>query len=209
MIAGSCGIFDGRNGPSHFAGDDLAAICTMPGMTVYEPADTIDLETSLEWALASAGPVYIRLRRNGMPQSIGDPLLTREAVRLVRLSVAPPVVTVVAVGAMLDEVLTACWILLDDGIVPELVHVLRIKPFDESAILASARRTGRILAVENHVTHGGCAAGIAMLAAREAIRFSALTLPDAILPAGDPRWLLAHCGLNATSIADHLSSLLS
>ncbi|NEU98284.1 transketolase family protein [Bradyrhizobium uaiense] len=209
LVAGSCGVFDGRNGPSHFAGDDLAAICAMPGMTVFEPADAVDLETTLERARASAGPNYLRLRRHGMPQTIGDSLQAREAVRVIHINSAPPIVTVVAIGAILDEVVTACRILLDEGIVPELVHVLRAKPLDEATILASARRTGRIVAIENHVAHGGCAAGIAALVAREGLRFAALTLPDDILPAGDARWLLARCGLDATSIAVRLSSLLS
>jgi transketolase len=209
LVAGSCGVFDGRNGPSHFAGDDLAGMCALPGMTVLEPADAADLATALEWAHASEGPVYLRLRRHGMPQAIGDPRQSREAVRRIQLDPASPVVTVVAIGAIVDEVVTACRILIDHGIIPELFHVLRIKPLDASMILASARSTARIVVVENHVAHGGSAADIAALAAREAIRCDALTLPDNILPAGDPRWLLVHCGLDATSIAERISTLLN
>jgi transketolase len=208
FVAGSCGVFDGRNGPSHFAGDDLAGMCALPGMTLFEPADAADLATVLEWAHASVGPVYLRLRRNGMPQAIGNPRQSRGAVRLIQLGPASPVVTVVAIGAILDEAVTSCRILVDHGIVPELFHVLRIKPLDGSTILASARNTGRIVVIENHVAHGGCAGDIAALAAGEGIRFDALTLPDNILPAGDPRWLLTHCGLDATSIAERISTLL-
>src|SRR5258708_6800780 len=39
LIGGSCGVFDGRNGPSHMAVDDLAVMASLPGMTVVEPGD--------------------------------------------------------------------------------------------------------------------------------------------------------------------------
>ena len=208
LIAGSCGVFDGRNGPSHFAGDDIAGIAALPGMTVLEPADEIDLDAAVEWARLSAGPVYLRLRRHQMPRAIGDRLQPRGPVRLVSLDAAPPAVTVVAIGAILDEAFTACRILADDGIAAELVHVLRIKPLNGAAILASARRSRRVIVIENHVANGGCAAAIAALMADEPVRFATLTLPDEILPAGDARWLLKFCGLDATSIAERISTLL-
>ncbi len=210
-VAGSCGVFDGRNGPSHFAGDDLAAVCALPGMTAYEPADAVDLDGALKAAVAYDGPTYIRLRRNGMPQSIGDCGRHTAPTRLIRLSDAVPEVTIVAIGTMLDEALIACKILLDHGVTAELAHVLRLKPLDPAEILASARRTRRVVAIENHVAHGGAATNVAAILAEAGISvdFASLTLPDEILPAGDQRWLLARCGLDATSIAERVIALQS
>src|ERR1051325_5653515 len=39
MIGGSCGVFDGRNGPSHMAVDDLAVMFSLPGLLIVEPGD--------------------------------------------------------------------------------------------------------------------------------------------------------------------------
>jgi transketolase len=204
LVGGSCGVFDGKNGPSHFAGDDLATFLALPNFRVYEPADSADLAFALAEA-TSGGPAYLRLRRYGMPQSIGG-RAERGAVRRVHDGDAPA--TVVAIGNLIEEALTAVRILADSGLPLDLFHVARIKPLDIAPILASARRTGLAIAIENHVVSGGGAQAVTAALAPHGVRVVALSLPDSFLPAGDPRWLLAHTGLDATSLAERIAAEL-
>jgi transketolase len=207
LVGGSCSVFDGKNGPSHFAGDDLATFTTLPGFSVFEPADAVDLAAVL--TAAADRPAYLRLRRYGMPVSIGAHPTARAPVRLVHDGGPDAVATIVAIGAMLDETLTACRILDDDGFAVDLFHILRIKPLDADLILASAHRTRCVVAVENHVAVGGGASLVEARVAPLGIRFCSLSLPDEFQPAGDPNWLLARCGLDATSLAERIADFLT
>jgi len=208
LVGATCGVFDGRNGPSHFAADDLAAFLAMPGFTVFEPADVKDLSAVLEWSIAVGGPVYLRLRRHGMPAAVASASDARCPIRAIDAPTGDAAITLVAIGAMLDDAVTAGRMLADEGIAVELLHVLCLKPLEPTPILESARRTGRVAMIENHVAHGGAASALTMLLAAEGIPCHALSLPDAILPAGEPRWLLSQTRLDATSISERIAQLL-
>ena len=203
LVGGACGVFDGRNGPSHFAGDDLATFLALPDFRVYEPADGEDLAIALTDAVVGEGPSYLRLRRYGMPRTIGGGV--RGATRHVHIAGQSPQATVVAIGNMLDEALTAALILSDDGVGVDLFYVMRIKPLETLPILRSARASRRAIVIENHVLSGGGAQAVVSALAAHGIRTSALTLPDRFLPAGDPRWLLTQTGLDATSLAQSIA----
>lgn len=208
LVGGSCGVFDGRNGPSHFAGDDLATFNALPDFRIYEPADAVDLEHAMLEAVNGTGPAYVRLRRYGMPSAIGD-RESRNATRRVHAAGEAAAITVVAVGNLLDEALTAIRILADDGISADLFHVMRIKPTDAGPILTSAENSGRAVVIENHYAIGGGAQAIAAALASHGIKVSSFTLPERFLPAGDPRWLLAHTGLDANSLAERIAASLA
>jgi transketolase len=207
LVGGSCGVFDGRNGPSHFGGDDTAAFMALPGFSVFEPADLLDTSATLEWASSGAGPVYVRLRRHGMPAATGRCVNPREATRTI-VHNARPAVTIVCIGMMLDETLTASHILSDAAIAHDLLHVLRLKPLDVEPILQSARASGRVVLVENHVPSGGGADAVHRVLGLEGVACTTLSLPDEILPVGDPKWLLGRCGLDAKSLADRIEAFL-
>lgn len=203
FVGGSCGVFDGGNGPSHFAGDDLATFLALPGMHVFEPADALDLDWALEQAVSLDGPSYLRLRRYGMPRLLGEGS-NRAPTRAVLSTPDPSRATLLAIGSMLDETLTAARILADEGAGVDLIHLMRLKPLETAPILASVRRSGLAVIVENHVQAGGGGQAVATALAGAGLRALILSLPDVFLPAGEPRWLLAETGLDATALADRI-----
>lgn len=207
FVGGSCGLFDGRNGPSHFAGDDLATFTALPGFRVYEPADGIDLSLALSEAVDGDGPAYLRLRRYGMPAAIGG-AEARGPVRHVYDGGPAALGTAVVIGNLLDEAITAIRILDDERVPLDLIHVVRIKPLEFAPILASANRTGRAIVIENHVAAGGGAQAVMAAMASAGIRTTLLTLPQRFLPAGDPRWLLGETGFDANSLAERIAAEL-
>lgn len=202
LVAGSCGVYDGKNGASHFGSDDLSGILTLPGMSVYEPGDTEDLDYVLLDAVTIAGPSYIRLRRYGLPAQLGSGLRGRPTRHV--LANSKPQLTVVAVGSILDEALTACLMTQDNGITIDLFHIVRLKPLVSDAIIESARKSKRTIIIENHVVVGGVGQQLAVQLAENGTRCHLFGLPDVFMPAGDPRCLLRFAELDARSLSIRL-----
>lgn len=62
IIGADSGICEARNGPTHQTTGQPGALLSMPGLTLLEPADVVDLNNCLNWAFTEyPGPVYIRL----------------------------------------------------------------------------------------------------------------------------------------------------
>jgi transketolase len=200
LVGGSCGVYDGRNGPSHMATDDLVTMASLPGLMVLEPADQRQTRDLLAKAVGHAGPVYLRLRRSGAPNDLLSGSTTETGALLVRQDIAA-CCTLVACGSMLREVLLAHTILDDRGIHADLLHVSTLRPFDSTALLSSAIRTGHVISIENHILTGGFGDAIAQALGPLGIRHFRFALPAAFLPAGGAAWLLRYCRLDADSIA--------
>ena len=64
-------------------------------------------------------------------------------------------VTLVTTGYMLPFVLTAADELAKDGIKADVLHYPSVKPFDAATLVASARKTGGVVTVENQSILGG------------------------------------------------------
>ncbi len=205
FIGGSCGLFDGRNGPSHCATDDLATMSSLPGMTIAEPGDCSQTQQLLRKIVEEPGPAYLRLRRWNCPAKlIADDL----AGGTVLIKQSPdPSCTLVACGSMLQEVLKAAQTLEDERQFElDILHVSVLRPLDAAPILASGTKTGLIITVENHWPTGGFGDAIGREAGRLGIQHLRLHLPESFLPAGSPDWLLDYCGLSAERIARFTAS---
>ena len=199
LIAGSCGVFDGRNGPSHMAVDDLAAMSALPGMMVVEPGDAEQTRALLSLVLEHDGPAYLRLRRNDVPRLIDADDAARGTLLLRRVDA--PRCTLVACGTMLEETLAAHRILTSRGIAADLLHVTILQPLDAEPILESVRCSGRVVTVENHVTTGGFGDAISRVIGATGVPHLRLGLPHEFIPAGLPAWQLTYCGLDAAAVA--------
>jgi transketolase len=54
-------------GPSHQATEDLAMMRGVPGLTIVDPCDALDIEQAVPQIAAHPGPVYMRLLRGQVP----------------------------------------------------------------------------------------------------------------------------------------------
>ena len=95
--------------------------------------------------------------------------------------------TIVASGTMLFDALEATKRLQGEGYSVDLLGIHTVKPLDEEAIVASARKTGRVLTAENHSIHGGLYGAVTevlsarcpTLCATSLRRWAALTISSA------------------------------
>ena len=153
------GITVGEDGATHQCNEDIALMRTIPGMTVIVPSDDIEAKAAVRAALEMEGPVYLRFGRAGVPVfntnedykfEIGKGVLLREGTD----------VTIVATGICVDSALTAAEMLAADGISAEVINIHTIKPLDEELVIKSAKKTGKVVTVEEHSVIGGLGSAV-------------------------------------------------
>src|SRR3546814_14885752 len=54
-------------GPSHQATEDISILRSVPGLTIVDPCDALDIEQAVPAIAAHDGPVYMRLLRGQVP----------------------------------------------------------------------------------------------------------------------------------------------
>jgi len=90
-----------------------------------------------------------------------------------------------------------------------VVNMPTLKPLDEDAIVEAAEETGAILAVEEHLQHGGLGSRVSQVVAKHhPVPMSFLAIKDYYSPSGKPEELLQRHGLTAEGIAEEVRSLV-
>ncbi|MDE5964075.1 MAG: transketolase family protein [Eubacterium sp.] len=147
------GISVGEDGASHQCCEDFALMRAIPGMVVICPADDVEAKQAVKAAYSYEGPVYLRFGRLAVPVfhnddykfEIGKGEVVTEGTDL----------TIIANGLMVAEAIEAGKVLADKGISAEIINIATIKPLDEELVIASAKKTGKVITVEEHNIIGG------------------------------------------------------
>ena len=208
-----CGALPGLTtgyGPSHQATDDIAMMRAIPGLTIVDPCDALDIEQAVPAIAAYTGPVYLRLLRGNVPLvldeydyqfELGKAKLLREGRE----------VLIIASGMMTMRALEVAGQLQKDSIGVSVLHVPTIKPLDEETILREVKRADRLVVVaENHSVIGGLGESIAslLLRSRLAPKFLSIALPDAFLDAGALPTLHDSYGISTESMSHRIKNEL-
>lgn len=128
-------------------------------MVVMCPADDIEAKAAVKAAAAYEGPVYMRFGRAACPVindkpdyqfEIGKGTIVKEGKDL----------TIVATGICVGNALEAAALLEEEGISAEVINICTIKPLDEEIIIASARKTGKVVTAEEHSVIGGLGSAV-------------------------------------------------
>lgn len=173
-------------GPSHQATEDVAIMRGIPGMTIIDPCDALDIEQAVPAMAAHNGPVYMRLLRGKVPVVL-DKYDYHFEIGRARLLEEGQDVLLIASGMMTMRALAVAEQLRKENISVAVLHSPTIKPLDEVTILAQAAKPGRlVITVENHSAVGGLSEAVATLLLHKGVHpaFDTITLPDAYLDAG-------------------------
>lgn len=154
IVATHCGITVGEDGASHQALEDVAIMRAIPNITVIAPADATEVREVITWAAEYKGPVYVRVSRANLPVIFKQGEYKFNPNKAVVMREGKDV-TVVTNGETTCEVLGAAEILAKEGISLEVVHAPVVKPLDTTTIVESAKKTGKVVTVENHSVIGG------------------------------------------------------
>jgi transketolase len=197
-------------GPSHTATEDLALMRSVPGLTIVDPCDALDIEQAVPQIAAHAGPVYMRLLRGSVPLVL-DEYDYKFELGKAKLLRGGRDVLVISSGFMTMRSLEAADRLKADGTDVAVLHVPTIKPLDEATILTEVRRSGRLVVVaENHSVVGGLGEAVASLLMRSgaATAFRQIGLPDAFLDAGALPTLHERYGISTNAMSLQIKAWL-
>ncbi len=202
------GITVGEDGATHQCNEDLALMRTIPGMVVMCPSDDVEAKAAVRAALEYEGPVYIRFGRAAVPVindkpnykfEIGKGTVVREGSD----------VTIVATGICVDSALGAAEKLAAEGISAEVVNICTIKPLDEEIIINSAKKTGKVVTVDEHSVIGGLGSAVCdCLCANLPTSVKKLGMQDVFGESGSAAALVAKYGLDAEGVYKSVKEFL-
>jgi pyruvate dehydrogenase E1 component beta subunit len=150
----------------------------VPGLRVLAPATLEDARGMLWPALQDPDPVLIfeHAQLYNLEGELDEPAppvdISRAAVRR-----AGRDLTLVTYGGSLPRTLEAARLLADEGIDAEVIDLRVLRPLDSATVLASVRRTRRVLVVDEAWRSGSLAAEVLARVAEEA--FYELDAPPA------------------------------
>ena len=202
------GITVGEDGASHQCNEDIALMRTIPGMVVMCPADYVEAKAAVRAAVEHDGPVYIRFGRANVPVindrpdykfEIGKGTVVREGKD----------VTIIANGICVDSALGAAELLAADGIDAEVVNICTVKPLDEELVIASAKKTGKVVTVEEHSVIGGLGSAVCdCLSAKCPTQVKKLGMQDVFGESGPAAALVEKYGLDAKGVYKSVKEFL-
>lgn len=199
-IAGShAGLTLGEDGATHQILEDIGLMKMLPNMVVINPCDHTQTKQATVAAARYNGPVYLRYGRPKVPVfltedtpfEIGKALMLNEGKD----------VSIIATGHLVWPSIQAATELEKEGISAEVINIHTIKPLDNEAILSSVKKTGCVVACEEHMYNGGLADSIAQLLARNyPAPMEYIGVDDTFGESGKPMELMTKYGLDAEHI---------
>ncbi|HNW47298.1 MAG TPA: transketolase C-terminal domain-containing protein [Thermotogota bacterium] len=142
------GVSAELNGGTHMSFEDAGIMRNLPGMTIVEPVDSVQLAALLPQVISHPGPVYMRLHRKNK-EVLFSPDRSFTIGKIETLETGEDV-TLICSGMMVKQSLKASEILRKEGVRPRVLNMHTLKPVDATTIIQAARETGAIVVAENH-----------------------------------------------------------
>ena len=175
MVATHCGLSVGEDGPTHQAIDDISSFMGFMNTSILEPVDPNQCDRIIRFAASVYGNFYVRMGRAKIPVILGEdgkPFFGGSyTFQLGRADVVRngTDVTLVATGPMVERAVKVADQLKAEGKSVEVIAVSSLKPFDEETVLASVRKTGNVVTVEDHHADTGLGSIVLQTLARSGI----------------------------------------
>jgi transketolase len=187
--------------------EDIALMRVLPNMIVIAPGDSIEAEKATKAIAKNGKPSYLRLAREktpifstpDSPFEVGKAYVLREGHDI----------SLMGTGTMTYQLLVAAKELEKHDIHAEVVHVPTIKPLDEETILASSKKTGRVVTAEEAQIKGGFGSAIAeFLSEQLPMPVHRLGMNDRFGESGQPDELIKHFHLDGISMAEEIKQFI-
>ena len=180
----------------------------IPGMVVINPSDDVEAKAAVKAAYEHVGPVYLRFGRLAVPVINDRPDYKFEIGKGVVLKEGKDV-TIFATGLEVNETLEAEKLLAADGIDAEIINIHTIKPLDRELVVASAKKTGKVVTVEEHSVIGGLGSAVAEVLCEEApTRMLRIGVNDTFGESGPALELLHKYELDAEGIYNKVKAFV-
>lgn len=151
IVGSHAGLGTADLGATHQILEDIALMYTLPNMEVFVPIDAIETQKITTAISNSHHPAYLRLFRPDTPV-ISEP---KTDFKIGKSEILKPGkdVTIVGYGPILTQAFAAQEKLPNISL--EIINCSSLKPLDSQTILKSAKKTGRLVCLEDHQRNGG------------------------------------------------------
>lgn len=208
VVGSHAGVSVGPDGATHQMLEDIALMRVMPNMVVVAPGDSLEAEKATHAIAANDKPTYLRLAREktpifstaDSPFELGKAYVLKEGTD----------VSLFGTGTMTYHMLIAAKILETKGINAEVVHVPTIKPLDHETLLASARKTGRVVTAEEAQAAGGFGSAVVeFLSDVLPMPVKRIGMNDRYGESGEPNELMEFFGLSGEKVAETIEAFIN
>lgn len=209
LIGTHAGLSSGY-GPTHNTIVEFAIMGALPNMTMVAPCDANQAKKLLRKSLDYKGPIYIRIPRGEEPAvyaedydydyEIGKAIVINEGKDL----------TLIATGMAVYNCVQAAKELAEQGLDIGVIDMHTIKPIDREAIVAAAKRTGKIITVEDHNIVGGLGSRVADVLLEEGVcaKLKKVGVPDTFAEIGYPEELYPYYHMDVEGIKNTVLEFL-
>lgn len=202
------GITVGEDGASHQCNEDLALMRTIPEMVVINPSDDIEAKAAIKAAVEYVGPVYFRFGRAPVEVINDNPNYNFEWGKGIRLKEGDDL-TIIATGICVSESLKVATMLENEGVNAEVINIHTIKPIDQEIIINSAKKTKRVVTVEEHSIIGGLGSVVAeVLSQNYPTKLKMIGMNDCFGESGNYLELLHKYKLDAEGIHSQIKEFI-
>ena len=208
LIGISAGVSYGALGSTHHSLHDFAALQAINNLDIVVPADNFETREAIKAAVSHPKPIYIRFGKKPM-------LHLHNADTTFTIGKAIPLaagddVTFLAIGEPVQPAVEASRLLAEQGVAAGVISVHTLKPLDETAVLAAARRSKAIITVEEHSIYGGLGSTVAALLMDKGIHvpFKAVAIPDEYTVTGSQNEIFTHYGISPEGLAETAKQLI-
>lgn len=207
IVGRNCGITYSDLGVTHQSLDDFGLMRLIPGMAILAPQDPVEIEEAVKAMIDYEGPVYMRIGNPKIPV-----LFERRPFEIGKGNVVEEGddVTVISTGSTTKDVIEAGKILKEAGISIRIIALPTVLPLDEKLVRESAKKTGKVVTVEEHYINGGMGTIVTeALSDLENVTVKRLGIPNIYATtSSDYEELLAYYDLDAKGIAKSILDYL-
>jgi pyruvate/2-oxoglutarate/acetoin dehydrogenase E1 component len=159
VVRTACGA--GFGGGPHHSQCIEGWFMNVPGLVIVAPSNPYDAKGLLIASIEDDNPILF-LEHKALYQSRGEVPEEKYAVPLGQAQIVRPGsdVTLVACMQMVMEAVAAAAELAEEGISAEVIDLRTLRPWDHATVLASVKKTGRAVVINESPITGGLAADI-------------------------------------------------
>ncbi len=201
----------GEDGPTHNGLFDFSYLRMIPHMVVMAPKDENELRHMLKTAVDHPGPIALRY-----PRSQGEGVAMDEPPSPLPIGKGEIIchgndLLILAIGKTVGTAIKARELLIHENITATVVNARFVKPLDQELILGLARKTKKIITVEDHVKTGGFGSAVLECLADNGLDdvvVRRIGVDDTFVEHGTQAELREKYEIDASSIVKHARSLL-
>ena len=208
LIGSNSGFSLNQYGVSHFGLEDIAIMMTLPNMTIFTPADSVEMGKVIDESYKITGPVYVRMTKTGNTTIHNNKIV--DVTKPLLISSGKDGLLIVS-GGLLERATFIIKNLKKLDINIELYSCPLIKPINEKLIISLVSKFKNIFTLEEHSIIGGFGSSIANIIVDNNIQVKLVkfALPDEYLHvSGSIDYLLDKSGLGIDTITNKITEII-